>query len=47
MLEREGFEAPTFRMDTGIDDFYKFTKDSFTMENYQFHPFDFEIPMAI
>ena len=47
MLEREGFEAPKFSMDESITDFYKFTKDSFKMENYQFHPFDFEIPMAI
>ena len=47
MLEREGFDAPKFSMDKSIDDFYAFTKDSFKMENYQFHPFEFEIPMAI
>ena len=47
MLEREGFDAPKFSMDESITDFYQFTKDSFKMENYQFHPFDFEIPMAI
>ncbi len=47
MLEREGFAAPEFRMDRSIDNFYRFTKDSFAMEKYQFHPFDFEIPMAI
>ena len=47
MLEREGFEAPRFVMDKSIDDFYAFTKDSFKMEDYKFHPFDFEIPMAI
>jgi len=47
MLEKEGFDAPIFSMYTSIDDFYAFTKNSFTMENYQFHPFDFEIPMAI
>ena len=47
MLEKEGFEAPTFKMDTSIDDFYAFTKDSFSMENYKFHEFKFEIPMAI
>ncbi len=47
MLEREGFAAPTFKMDESVTDFYSFTKDSFSMENYQFHPFDFEIPMAI
>ncbi len=47
MLEKDGFEAPKFRMDETITDFYAFTKDSFRMENYQYHPFDFEIPMAI
>jgi thymidylate synthase len=47
MLEKEGFPAPKFSMDESITDFYAFTKDSFKMENYQFHPFDFEIPMAI
>ena len=47
MLELDGYPAPTFRMDESITDFYAFTKDSFSMENYQFHPFNFEIPMAI
>ncbi len=47
MLEREGYAAPKFVMDPTVTDFYGFTKDSFRLENYQFHPFDFEIPMAI
>ena len=47
MLEKEGFPAPKFSVDESIKDFYAFTKDSFKMENYQFHPFEFEIPMAI
>ena len=47
MLELDGYPTPTFRMDESITDFYAFTKDSFSMENYQFHPFNFEIPMAI
>ena len=47
MLEHEGYDAPTFVMDKSITDFYAFTKDSFRMENYQYHPFDFKIPMAI
>ena len=47
MLEREGYPAPEFVMDQSVTDFYDFTKDSFRMENYQFHPFDFEIPVAI
>ena len=42
-----GFDAPVFKMDKSIDNFYDFTKNSFSMENYKFHEFDFEIPMAI
>jgi thymidylate synthase len=47
MLEKDGFEAPKFVMDKSVDDFYAFTKDSFKMENYKFHEFKFDIPMAI
>ena len=47
MLELDGYEAPAFRVDETVKDFYAFTKDSFTLENYRYHPFDFEIPMAI
>ena len=47
MIEREGFPAPKVTLDPSVTDFYKFTKNSFTVEDYQFHPFDFEIPMAI
>ena len=47
MIEREGFPAPKVALDPSVTDFYDFTKNSFTVENYQFHPFDFEIPMAI
>ncbi len=47
MLEREGFPAPKVTLDKSITDFYAFTKNSFTVEDYQYHPFDFEIPMAI
>ena len=47
MLENEGFAAPKVTLDPSITDFYQFTKDSFKVEDYKFHPFDFEIPMAI
>jgi thymidylate synthase len=47
MLEREGYPAPKFSVDKSVTDFYAFTKDSFKVEDYKFHPFDFEIPMAI
>ena len=47
MLENEGYPAPKVTLDSSVTDFYDFTKNSFTVEDYQFHPFDFEIPMAI
>ena len=47
MLENEGYPAPKVTLDPSVTDFYDFTKDSFQVEGYQFHPFDFEIPMAI
>ena len=47
MLEKEGLPAPKVTLDNSITDFYQFTKNSFTVENYQFHDFNFEIPMAI
>ena len=47
MIEREGYAAPKVTLDKNITDFYDFTKNSFQVEDYQYHPFDFEIPMAI
>ena len=47
MLEKEGYPAPKVTLDQSITDFYQFTKDSFQVEDYRYHPFDFEIPMAI
>ena len=47
MLEREGFPAPKVTLDPAVTNFYDFTKNSFRVENYQFHPFEFDIPLAI
>ena len=47
MLEQEGYPAPKVTLDQSVTDFYSFTKNSFQVENYQYCPFDFEIPMAI
>jgi len=47
MLEKKGYPAPKVTLDESITDFYQFTKNSFQVEDYQYHPFDFEIPMAI
>ena len=47
MIEKEGYPAPKVTLDPSVTDFYQFTKNSFKVEDYQFHPFEFEIPMAI
>ena len=47
MLEKEPFPAPTFEMDKTIEDFYAFTKNSFTVKDYRYHPFEEKIPVAI
>ena len=47
MIEKTPFDAPTVRLDPTITDFYQFTKNSFTVENYQYHPFERKIPVAI
>ena len=47
MLDNPMYDAPKFEIDPTVTDFYAFTKDSFKMEGYRFHDFDFEIPMAI
>lgn len=40
-------EAPTFVMDKSVTDFYQFTRDSFSLENYEFCPTDHKIPVAV
>ena len=47
MLDNPMYDAPKFEIDKSITDFYAFTKDSFKMEGYQYHDFNFEIPMAM
>ena len=47
MLENEPLPAPAFVMDRSVTDFYKFTVDSFRMENYRYCDFNEKIPVAI
>ena len=47
LIEREPYDAPEFIMDKSIDDFYKFTKDSFSLKNYRYHEFTTKIPVAV
>ncbi|MDE7398681.1 MAG: thymidylate synthase [Oscillospiraceae bacterium] len=46
LIAQEPFSAPIMHVED-ITDFYKFTKDSFTAENYQYHEFNEKIPVAI
>ena len=47
MLKNPQYPAPAFVMDRSVTDFYRFTADSFRMENYRYAPFDEKIPVAI
>ena len=47
MLREPEHPAPIFRVDPTVTDFYAFTKDSFTLENYVYSPFEDKIPIAI
>ena len=39
--------APKFSIDPSVDDFYKFTADSFKLEDYEYTPFTKKIPVAV
>lgn len=47
IIKKTPFEAPKLILDKSIDDFYKFTRDSFSLEGYKYHDFDKVIPVAI
>ena len=47
MLENPSYPAPEFRMDSSIQNFYDFTKDSFRLVDYRYSPFPDAIPVAI
>ncbi len=47
MLKQPVLPAPKMVLDPSIDDFYQFTRYSFTLENYQYAPFEDKIPVAI
>ncbi|MGE4353478.1 MAG: thymidylate synthase [Oscillospiraceae bacterium] len=40
-------KAPEFIIDRAVDDFYKFTRDSFTLKNYEFSDLSVKIPVAV
>ncbi|MGX8692846.1 MAG: thymidylate synthase [Clostridia bacterium] len=47
IIKNEPKPAPKFIIDPSVDDFYKFTRDSFKMENYQYSDFNGKIPVAV
>lgn len=47
LISREPLDAPWFIIDKSIDDFYKFTVDSFALEGYESHGSIGKIPVAV
>lgn len=47
LISRPTYPAPTFTMNPDIKDFYQFTVDDFTIENYQAGPQIRNIPIAV
>ena len=47
IIKNQPKSAPTFTLDKSVDDFYKFTRDSFTLENYEYSDFKGKIPVAV
>ena len=47
ILTHEPKAAPVFRLDPAVTDFYAFTRDSFTLENYEYSDFTGKIPVAL
>ena len=47
ILQNPQYDAPKFSVDPSIHDFYAFTKNSFTLENYQYTELNEKIPIAV
>jgi thymidylate synthase len=47
LIERPTYPAPRFHLNPDIHDFYKFTPDDFTLEDYQAGPQIKNIPIAV
>ena len=47
IIEHEQFDAPKMVLDKSIDDFYKFTPDSFKLEGYKYNDFKYELEVSI
>lgn len=47
IISRTPYDAPRLIKTDDNNDFYKFTKDSYRLENYKYHELDVKIPVAI
>ena len=47
LLRNEPYPAPKVTLDPAVQDFYQFTKNSFTVEGYRYHEFSEKIPVAV
>lgn len=47
LIKQKPKPAPTFTIDKSVDDFYAFTRDSFSLDNYEYCDFSDKIPVAI
>lgn len=47
LISREPHDAPVFKINPDIKDFYRFTRDDFTVENYTTGPQIENIPIAV
>ena len=47
LIKNEPKPAPKFIIDKSVDDFYKFTRDSFKVEGYEYSEFNGKIPVAV
>ena len=47
LISRDPYDAPEFVMNKSVTDFYEFTKNDFSLENYKYHDFSEKIPVAI
>ena len=47
IVNRAPMSAPKLSIDRAITNFYDFTTESFKLENYEYHPLETKIPVAI
>ncbi len=47
LIEKKTYPAPKFSLDKSVTDFYNFTADSFTLENYEYNKEEVKFPVAV